>query len=1093
MKTHKNIVRLLHILVLICYLNSNAQQNDKVIPPTPEAASLGEYGSMPTGSYTGAAQHSIPLYVVRGRYLEIPVTLNYNSNGIKVEDKAPWTGYGWTLSAGGLINRTVLDLKDESRNFDAIPNIQNNQLNQENCKKIENELYDMQYDEFSFNFMGNSGTFIIVDRIARIIEAVDDYKIELIGNGTGAAYVLDEFLITDKNGIKYYFGKSYSGDSDPQETAVINDRPTPITSWHLTKITHWSGEIIKFEYTKEEQEVYFKDFGETATRNAAAELNCFDCPWPHPAEVPIYQNYYTKYRPKVFHLARISTITPNNDYIEINRSSGEINGKDLKIKLITSGNSDNLRKFLTEVQFKSVINTAFKKYTFNYYKMNDFNAISRNTKSKDWWGYYNGKDNSANSKGYIRGDHNPDPQFGKYGMLERITYPTGGITLFEYEGHSKEESSPPQCLNYAEYQINTTQGENSVDNYGGICDPVDFILPFATQVTFTLTGFYAPDPNPAINGSRKGFAHFSVIGPSGTISEINGYSISGNTEKIITVTLPAGSYSLNMSVRSSLYFARFKARFCDFVSSTPAKTYFGGVRVKKIIANPSLGHEFEQITRYDYNNSGDFKAPEQNTIIYNTVLCGGGGGGYQYYTHCDKSVKNSLGFLNSTGTSEGAVFYFNVSEIRYDAGEKVYEISNFYNDSPIKNRASPFIYNANITNYNPIRYYGAANKIKTEYFKFIGNNKQLVKREEFNYESKHNLNGEYHYSYIRETKIGAGEVVGFVPPANGELYYDLSKLFQLGEQFNLSKYTIPCFWTQLKNKKVENFFYDSSNNITAVTENTEYNYSEEVQPLNVLYPIHHQVTKEIIYNSSKLRKVISYKYPDDLKSSPYGGALESYQQQALNLLQRGIQHRIGSPVQTEVTVEEGQLIGNTNEFLINLTHRISTNRTTYKAWDQGIILPEYVKVSKGDITSQNILDDEIIFTKYALSTGKVLESKNKEGIYTSYIYDFFKKNVIAIIENASYADIASAMGQSETQLENIAQNGSGTIAVLESLRITLPNSMITTYTYSNDKILSVTDPKSFRTFFTYNIFNQLIYIKDSDGNVIKEFQYNFKS
>ncbi|MBP6977475.1 MAG: hypothetical protein KBB71_04080 [Lentimicrobiaceae bacterium] len=59
-----------------------------VIPPSPTAAELGRYGQIPVGMFTGAPQVSIPLYTLTSRYLSVPVSLSYSSNGIKVEQVA---------------------------------------------------------------------------------------------------------------------------------------------------------------------------------------------------------------------------------------------------------------------------------------------------------------------------------------------------------------------------------------------------------------------------------------------------------------------------------------------------------------------------------------------------------------------------------------------------------------------------------------------------------------------------------------------------------------------------------------------------------------------------------------------------------------------------------------------------------------------------------------------------------------------------------------------------------------------------------------------------------------------------------------------
>ena len=87
-------------------------------------------------------------------------------------------------------------------------------------------------------------------------------------------------------------------------------------------------------------------------------------------------------------------------------------------------------------------------YSFQYNGWNDASKPYplQNTFSVDHWGYFNGKDNTAyfppTSAGQttevetISGSsRNPDSNYARLGMINKITYPTGGYTTFEYEPH----------------------------------------------------------------------------------------------------------------------------------------------------------------------------------------------------------------------------------------------------------------------------------------------------------------------------------------------------------------------------------------------------------------------------------------------------------------------------------------------------------------------------------------------------------------------------------------------------------------------------------------------------------------------------------
>lgn len=99
-----------------------------------------------------------------------------------------------------------------------------------------------------------------------------------------------------------------------------------------------------------------------------------------------------------------------------------------------------------------------KVYTFEYESPDSIPA--KNTKSIDFWGFYNGESNSIRLPSFNRFLYNTpatvatnnnvnekfirmtganrksDATYGKIGTLKKITYPTGGYTEFTYEGNS---------------------------------------------------------------------------------------------------------------------------------------------------------------------------------------------------------------------------------------------------------------------------------------------------------------------------------------------------------------------------------------------------------------------------------------------------------------------------------------------------------------------------------------------------------------------------------------------------------------------------------------------------------------------------------
>ena len=78
----------------------------------PDVAAFHKYNFLPTDLYTGRVKANIPIYEINTGFINIPISINYNSGGIKVDDIASSVGLGWNLNAGGNILRVIRDIDD---------------------------------------------------------------------------------------------------------------------------------------------------------------------------------------------------------------------------------------------------------------------------------------------------------------------------------------------------------------------------------------------------------------------------------------------------------------------------------------------------------------------------------------------------------------------------------------------------------------------------------------------------------------------------------------------------------------------------------------------------------------------------------------------------------------------------------------------------------------------------------------------------------------------------------------------------------------------------------------------------------------------
>lgn len=215
--------------------------------PSPTAASITVNANESVDTYTGRINLSIPLFNLKSRHLEVPITVNYSSAGAKVDEYASWIGHQVSLSAGGAITRVMKNLPDEflgkvgpncrqcvdfnafgylstkaKINLSTLESSTNYSLKRKtiefsNFQTLDGlnhgsgfpEAWDTQPDEFYFNFGSYSGKFVF-DQDGNIITVpYQNFKINktsLNNSTTGNIPKIVKFEITTDDGTVYVFG-----------------------------------------------------------------------------------------------------------------------------------------------------------------------------------------------------------------------------------------------------------------------------------------------------------------------------------------------------------------------------------------------------------------------------------------------------------------------------------------------------------------------------------------------------------------------------------------------------------------------------------------------------------------------------------------------------------------------------------------------------------------------------------------------------------------------------------------------------------------------------------------------------------------------
>ena len=258
--------------------------------PAPEAASLGKYGDVGVSYFTGNPNISIPLYNLTVRDVNMPITLDYESSGVRVNNLPTWAGQNWTLNVGGVITRIVkgrydewiyprqMQLPDAVNYFQCHDKLKELLGKNDNYKSLKNaavyNYHDLAPDEYTFHFMGKSGKFFLDDTGSWRVQSDDNLEVIFDYNKSTnfisplfAKYpkttALDKeqrktiagFVIRDAEGNCYQFG--YDRNAIEYTTNFWHmsrneeNESWHAQSWYLSKVTDKYGNVLfKLHYDR---------------------------------------------------------------------------------------------------------------------------------------------------------------------------------------------------------------------------------------------------------------------------------------------------------------------------------------------------------------------------------------------------------------------------------------------------------------------------------------------------------------------------------------------------------------------------------------------------------------------------------------------------------------------------------------------------------------------------------------------------------------------------------------------------------------------------------------------------------------------------
>ena len=277
---------ILFILLTLTALSVRGQLTPVHNVASPEAGTLGMFGSVPVSQYTGQPDISIPLYEVNAGNFTLPLTARYHLSSVKPHMPPTTLGLGWVLDAGGYISRTVRGIMDEKMSDDGqatgfyahhskMKNITENSfrtLVSRMNPQSSGESFEISADEFSFSFCGYSGNFYMNADGGWTVVSDDDIKVEFneedgfvdfnflrsarnLSGWGGKSYCnrfFCKFTLVTPDGCKYVFGGTDAMELSIPYYSRDNSDLTP-TTWRLSGIITPEGREVSFTYKTDQQ------------------------------------------------------------------------------------------------------------------------------------------------------------------------------------------------------------------------------------------------------------------------------------------------------------------------------------------------------------------------------------------------------------------------------------------------------------------------------------------------------------------------------------------------------------------------------------------------------------------------------------------------------------------------------------------------------------------------------------------------------------------------------------------------------------------------------------------------------------------------
>lgn len=1058
-----------------------------VTPVTPTAASLFKATERPVGSFTGTTPISLPLYTLSTGDLQLPVTLNYNNGGIRVEEIASWVGLGWNLDPGGQITRAMRGVPDEDASHNGLitstslpkPSTFPGSNFAVNAYYVVSSNLDEEPDIYFFNFLGNSGKFYFDEGGNPHMISQQPLKIQK----TITSNQISQFIITDAKGTQYIFGDTYVEPSSYSYTSQssysnVPTLPSYNATWKLYQIKDLSGEhVINLSYTS--TGATFQTLSGSYMRISG--MTGFDClaSDSYSDQVLVTTNTTEYY---------LSGITCGNDSLVFYTSSDRndyLGGLRLdSVRLFAKGGSKR-EGYHFNTSYFGYYGGSYNVYT-NRLALNNLSEFgssgpdslvysftyntsidlpSRLSFGTDYWGYYNGNDfnwinlpNGVYMDGiflmaeFNLGDRRANGYYSAADILTRITYPTGGYRSFDYEGNQALLETGHQVQPDASY-YQTRYLSGSGLSYGNGIAPI-FTDTFSVNSTDNAVNF-----NFELDGSAFGSFHVDIIQTIGGF-DYPVFSFMGQYSG--SYTLNNGAYRIEVYEDALCNFTAINGWWSECTLSSASTSRYngsfnannisvGGVRVSAV-------HDYDPVTGATHTTRYEYKDPDDTTLssgLLITPVQVAHQGGCGDFTRDCQYIRLSTSSQYPLATEGGSyVVYPNVRTIEDGNGYTDREYSFSFDEVPD-------------IGYNAVHDFPIGPVADNSWQrgqlvieKIYDNSGNLLKRtasmgqgiysSEWGPPETPYTTTEYLLSYqIGYRVVGYSQTYNCNDVGINAICAACWKQYTLQSMFGAVRSTMATLYQPGGGNQVKQ---------------SDYSYwTSEGYPLL-------QTKTDYLQNGDTLRTHYVY-------------AVNAFGDFVLGL----------------TTAQEDWLFGlSANNYLqplevtTTITPAGSSNPLFVEGYKYCFANYNSGKPHISTIIHYTSLADSVVMNLSSYDTyGNLAEQYKSYDRKEVYLWGYNGQYPVAKITGSDYATVSGYVNNS------VLQNPSNDAAIrtqIDNVRTNLPGAQVTTYTYSPGVgVTSETDPAGITIYYEYDLFERLERIRDQNNNILQKFVYHYNT